>query len=74
MAIWSAETRAEKRVSFRGVLKRHLSVVFRLEQKTIGFLAKDYKRPEGGPQSEDPGEHGLCAAKWIERQTVHQRT
>jgi hypothetical protein len=50
---------------------RHLSVVFRLEQKTIEFLAKDYERPQGGPQSEDPGEHGIYAAKWIERQIVH---
>jgi len=25
---------------------RHLSVVFRLEQKTIEFLAKDYERPK----------------------------
>jgi hypothetical protein len=32
------------------------------------------ERPEGGPQSEDPGEHGVCSAKWIERQIVHQRT
>jgi hypothetical protein len=46
-------------------------VVFRLEQKTIEFLAKDYERPEGCPQSEDPAEHGVGAAKWIKRQFVH---
>jgi hypothetical protein len=38
-----------------------LSVVFRLEQKTMEFLAKDYERPNGCPQPEDPGEHGVCA-------------
>jgi hypothetical protein len=28
----------------------------------------------GCPQSDDPGEHGVCAANWIERRIVHQRT
>jgi hypothetical protein len=37
-------------------------------------MAKDYEHPEGCPQSEDPSEHGLCSAKWTERQIVNQWT
>jgi hypothetical protein len=38
MGIRHAEPRAEKRVSFRGVLKRHLSVVFWRVRETVEIL------------------------------------
>jgi hypothetical protein len=58
-------------MSFRRPSRLHLSVVFRLEQKTIEFLAMDYERPEVCPQPEDPGERSAYAAESIERQIVH---
>jgi hypothetical protein len=47
--------------------RRHLTVFFRLEQKTIEFLAMDYDRPEVCPQPDDPGERSVYAAESIER-------
>jgi hypothetical protein len=38
MGIRNAELRAEKRVSFRGVLKRHLSVLYWRFRKTDGIV------------------------------------
>ena len=71
MSFRHSEASAEKRMTFRCQSRRHLSVVFRLEQKTIEFLAMDYERPEVCPQPEDPGERSAYAAESIERQIVH---